>query len=248
MVKKTATTEETGAALVRRLLREAERGALSTRLVAQAAPGATASVAAGEAGAGGWPYGSLVLVASDLDGAPLLLVSDLAEHAKNLAADPRASLLIDGTGGHKNPLAGPRATLVGRARHAPEPRALERFLRRHPAARVYAGFRDFHLWRLELERAHLVAGFGRIQWIAAAEILLTERQWRWLATREQRLLDGLNEPARLERRRGWHAVGLDPEGLDLWKSGRHRRVAFKQALANEKAARAALARTARIQP
>lgn len=243
MVKKTASEETAGAGLVRRLLREAERAALSTRLVVP-----VGAAGAGATDASGWPYGSLVLVASDLDGTPLLLVSDLAEHAKNLAADPRASLLIDGTAGMRNPLAGPRATLVGRALGTTEPRALERFLRRHPAARLYAGFRDFHLWRLELERAHLVAGFGRIAWIAAADILLADRQWRWLAAREKPLLDGLNDPARLKRRRGWHAVGLDPEGLDLWKAGRHRRLRFAAPLANEKAARAALARTARIQP
>jgi hypothetical protein len=241
MVKKVAEPE-TGARLARRLLREAERAALSTALPV---PG---SIATGEAEPGGWPYGSLVLLASDLDGAPLLLISELAEHARNLAADPRASLLLDGTAGMKNPLAGPRLTLLGRAARDPNPRALERFLRRHPAARLYAGFRDFHLWRLELERAHLVAGFGRIEWLPAGALLLGPTQWRWLAAREKPLLDGLNEPAPLKRRRGWHAVGLDPDGLDLWRAGRHRRVAFAERLGSEKAARAAVARAARIRP
>ncbi len=117
-----------------------------------------------------WPYVSLVLVAPDRDGSPLMLLSDLAEHSKNLSRDPRASLLFDGTVGMAEPLAGPRITLMGRVAPAPESDALDRYLAVHPGAASWSGMSDFHLYRLVPARAHLVAGFGRIAWIEAVEL------------------------------------------------------------------------------
>src|SRR5262249_48912732 len=131
--------------LVRRLLRAADRGALGT------------------IHAEGEPYASLVLVALDLDASPLLLLSDLAEHSHNIARDPRVSLLIDGTAGLTDPLSGPRATLLGRAVVVHERQLLARYLARHPSAEAYAGFSDFKLYRMEIERAHLVASYGLIR-------------------------------------------------------------------------------------
>ena len=119
----------------------------------------------------GWPFASLVLAALDADGTPLLLISDLAEHAKNIAREPRVSLLFDGTAGLADPLTGPRVTVLGEARRSDDPARLERFLTRHPSAELYAGFADFHLYRVEVARGHLVAGFGRIHWIEAQELL-----------------------------------------------------------------------------
>src|SRR5271167_648019 len=83
---------------------------------------------------GGAPYVSLVLVAADLDASPLLLLSDLAQHSRNIAFDPRISLLLDATVGHPDPLAGPRLTLMGRALPTEEPRCLGRFVSHHPAS------------------------------------------------------------------------------------------------------------------
>ena len=85
------------AASVRRLIRSQDRASLATTL-------------AGD----GTPYASLVLYATAADATPVLLLSNLAEHTKNLKADPRASLLVDGTAGLADPLTGARATLVGR--------------------------------------------------------------------------------------------------------------------------------------
>jgi hypothetical protein len=113
----------------------------------------------------GWPYVSLVLVTPDQRGCPLLLLSDLAEHTKNIKRDGRASLLFDGTADLVEPLAGPRLTVMGRIAPAPEPAALTRYVTRHPAAEGWAEMGDFHLYRLSPARAHLVAGFGRIAWI-----------------------------------------------------------------------------------
>ena len=79
-------------------------------------------------GRGAWPYASLVLVAVDHDLSPILLLSDLAEHSKAIAADPRVSLLFDGTGGLAQPLTGPRVTLLGRAAETDDERLKRRFL------------------------------------------------------------------------------------------------------------------------
>jgi len=153
----TARVEETQ--LARRLLAGTARATLATAL------------AEADNGQGGWPYASLVLVATDEDGQPLLLLSDLAEHAKNIAADDRVSLLLDGTAGHEDLLAGPRLTLLGRAKIIDNPQARARFVARHASAATYAGFADFRCYRVTVERAHLVAGFGRIRWIEAAALL-----------------------------------------------------------------------------
>jgi heme iron utilization protein len=119
----------------------------------------------------GAPYVSLVLVAFDADGSPLLLLSRLAQHTKNLLADPRVSLLFDGTAGLENPLTGPRLTVLGAAAPCRDSTALDRYFARHPSAEAYAGFSDFDLYRVTIDRGHLVAGFGKIAWIEAAALL-----------------------------------------------------------------------------
>ena len=119
----------------------------------------------------GAPYVSLVLVAFDADGSPLLLISRLAQHTKNLLADPRVSLLFDGTGGLDDPLAGPRLTVLGAAGPCPDPAALKRYIERHRSAEAYAGFSDFKLYKVTVVRGHYVAGFGQIRWVEAAALL-----------------------------------------------------------------------------
>jgi putative heme iron utilization protein len=119
----------------------------------------------------GAPYVSLVLVAFDADGSPLLLLSRLAQHTKNLLADPCVSLLFDGTAGLDDPLTGPRLTVLGSAAACIDHEALERYVARHPSARTYAGFSDFDLYRVTIERGHCVAGFGKIAWIDARALL-----------------------------------------------------------------------------
>ena len=119
----------------------------------------------------GRPYVSLVLSALDANGAPLLLLSDLAQHSRNIAADPRVSMLFDGTAGLDDPLTGARVTLIGTVlRIDDDEAARDLYVKAHPSAAGYAGFGDFHLYRVSVERAHLVAGFGRIEWIEAADL------------------------------------------------------------------------------
>jgi heme iron utilization protein len=109
-----------------------------------------------------FPFVSLVLPALDGAGRPLLLLSDLSDHARNLQADPRASLLYDGTFGLKEPLTGPRVTLIGSVAPAESAENRRAYLARQPSAETYAGFGDFRLYRFDPAEALFVAGFGRI--------------------------------------------------------------------------------------
>jgi putative heme iron utilization protein len=197
--------EKQGAA-ARRLIRNCDHGALATSLA-------------------GHPYVSLVACACESDASPLLLLSDLAQHTRNLAADPRVSLLFDGTGAYPDRLAGPRLTLLGRAERIDNPGAAARFAARHPASATYAGFADFRLYRIAVERGHLVAGFGRIVWIEA-EQLRFQGGAAALAGAEAEIVAHMNEDhadaialyaERILGRHGadWRMTGIDPEGIDL---------------------------------
>jgi heme iron utilization protein len=191
----------------------------------------------------GAPYASLVLTATAADGAPLLLISDLAQHTINIAADPRVALLFDGTGELDEPLTGPRATVLGRAARGDDAALRARYLARHPSAALYAGFADFHLYRVTIERAHLVAGFGRIDWVDAGALLppglaaLADAEAALLAEIE----DGdaglmLGRPGE-----GWRVTGIDAEGVDLRRGGVVARRDFPAPVADAASARAALA-------
>lgn len=157
------TDEIDPAPFCRRIIRAADRAALATTAIK------------GKGGVGGpWPYASLVLTTCDEQGNPLLLISDLADHTRNLRADPRVSLLYDGTGGLDEPLTGPRITLQGEAEQIEDGAVMDIYLDRHPSAKIYAEFTDFHLFRIRPLRAHLVAGFGRIHWVEANDLLETD--------------------------------------------------------------------------
>jgi putative heme iron utilization protein len=184
---------------------------------------------------GTWPYTSLVLVAADHDRSPILLLSDLAEHSKAIAADGRVSLLYDGTQGLDQPLTGPRVTLLGRANRAADERLGRRFLARHPDAAMYAGFKDFRFYRVTVERAHLVGGFGKIRWLGASE--LTTEPPAGLAESEEAIVSHMNKDhtdavqlyaGKLLGLPGndWRMTGIDGEGIDLRQGGRVARLAF----------------------
>jgi putative heme iron utilization protein len=197
----------------------------------------------------GWPYASLVLAALDHDASPLLLLSDLAEHSKNLKRDSRASLLFDGTAGRDDPLTGARVTVLGEVKPIDDARLLARFTARHPSAAGYAGFADFHLSRLEIARAHLVAGFGRIHVIAAPA--LRSPAAPALAAAESGILEHMNddhaEAIELYATRlagasgsGWRMTGIDPEGIDLRCGSETGRVDFAEPVVTATAAPSAL--------
>ncbi len=174
----------------------------------------------------GWPYVSLVLVATAMDGAPLLLLSRLAEHTKNIAGDARVSLLFDATEDAPSRLAGARATVLGRAMRSDDKDELARFLQRHPEAEAYAGFADFGLFRVHVDRAHLVAGFGRIHWVDEREIVLPNVAG-FTAVADAELQRLASDAALRPKLGAWSITGIDPEGLDLRAGQRTARVGFE---------------------
>ena len=234
---------EPPAATARRLIRAGDTAALSTAL-------------AGEDGAAAWPYGSLVLVAADHDGCPVLLLSDLAEHSRNLARDNRLSLMFDGTVGLDDPLTGARVTVLGRSERTDDRRLRERYLARHPSAAGYVDFRDFGFYRVAPTRAHLVAGFGRINWIEAADLLFDAANCAALGDREADVIAHMNtdhaDAIGLYANvllgldgTGWRLTGGDPEGVDLRLAGRVARLAFANPVRDAAGARKELVRLAK---
>jgi putative heme iron utilization protein len=224
----------------RELLRSLDRASLGT-LMRPDAPGA------------GLPYTSLVMAAVDHDASPILLISTLADHTKNLLANPAVSLLFDGTVGLVEPLTGPRVTVQGTAQRTEDKAIAARFVGRHPGAAMYAGFKDFGFWRVEVSRAHLVAGFGRIHWIAANDVLFDAHAAAALRDAEADIIAHMNgEHAdavqlyanKLLGRSGgdWKMTGVDPEGADLRRDGEIARLNFDKPVQDAEAARVELVR------
>ncbi len=229
---------------------QTEQGLAVRALIRRCRRASAATLLQGEEARVAGPYASLVMVAADLDASPLLFLSTLAVHSRNLERDPRMALLLDGTEGLENPLAGERATLLGVCERTSCPRLRSRYLRYHPDAARYADFADFHLCRLRLERAHLVAGFGRIAWVPAPAVLLSEAITRDLLRREEALLGELEREqtdnlqllaaAAGATPGGWRPIGLDPEGLDLARGRERLRIPFPATVADPEQLRAAL--------
>ena len=227
---------------------EAERARRLVRAVPKAALGTILRAADGH------PYVSLVSVATAHDGAPLLLLSDLSDHAKNLKGDDRVALLLDGTGEVEDPLAGERVSLLGRLGRTDRASDRTRYLARHPAAALYADFGDFGFYRMSVERAHLVGGFGRIYWLDGADVVVVPQPA--LAEGEPGLLEHVNRDHRdmvqlcAQQLLGlegtdWVLTGLDPEGCDLRLRGLTARLEFDAPISDPETARAALVGLAR---
>jgi hypothetical protein len=191
----------------------------------------------------GHPFASLVNVATDADGSPVILVSRLSTHTANIEIDGRASILLAETG-KGDPLAHPRLTVLGRigqvARGSDdEARVRRRFLARHPKSELYAGFGDFAFWRLTAASAHLNGGFARAADLEAADILTPVADAADLLATEADAIAHMNadhaEACRLyatkllgEPDGAWRITGLDPDGADLAFGDRTARLAFPQ--------------------
>ncbi len=198
---------------------EGQNIADAKRLLRVSRLGALASL-----GPDGSPLTTLVTVASDYDGSPLLLMSMLSQHTKNLLRDPRAGLLLSAPASRGDPLNSPRLSLSGRISRFDQPHARRRFIRTHPKSKLYAEFADFAFYRLDIKSVHFNGGFGRAAPMTAIELLTPVVGAEALLEAEERLLAEINaeraNPIRLgpisaEVSRRWRAASLDPEGVDL---------------------------------
>jgi len=205
----------------KKLLREARSAALATLM----------------AGSGD-PYCSLVNVATTPDGAPILLLSKLALHTKNILVDPRVSLMLDERK-EGDPLQGARVMLMGRLAATADAVARAAYLRRQPEAEMFAGFADFAFYRMEIVRAHLVAGFGRIVDLTAQDVLTDTVGAEALLEAEAGAIAHMNadhaEACRFYATKllggpdgAWKCVGIDPEGIELQQGRTALRLFFPQ--------------------
>lgn len=197
----------------------------------------------------GTPYASLVNIATDVQGWPLILVSTLAWHTRNLLADPRASIMVAELPATGDALTGPRVTVMGRFSQVQDGGLKRRYLARHPAAALYSGFSDFAFWRLEPVMAHAVAGFGRIETIGADEMFPSTDEMTAL---EESAINHMNsdhaDAVQLYAEKllgatagGWNMVGLDPDGADLQRGEETLRLSFSSPIYTAEALRAHLA-------
>ncbi|MBN8533253.1 MAG: HugZ family protein [Rhizobiales bacterium] len=198
----------------------------------------------------GFPITTLVSVATDLDGAPVILVSGLSHHTKNLFADPRCSVLLS-EGGRGDPLAHPRLTLTARAEKIQDNTIRRRFLARHPKAKLYVDFPDFAFYRLVPHRMQLNGGFARAFDGDGALILSDIGDRAAFAALEDSAVAHLNDDhaealalyARVLCKMGggnWRATGLDPDGLDLALGERAARISFTPPLRDARSLRLGL--------
>jgi heme iron utilization protein len=198
--------------LARLLLRRCRQGALATLM----------------AGSGD-PYCSLVNVASHPDGSPILLISRLALHTKNILGDTRVSLMLDERA-EGDPLEGSRIMLAGRAEEESRPEELallrRRYLNAHPSAEAFVDFKDFSFFGIRPAGLHLVAGFGRIIDLKPEQFLTDISDAETLLEAEQGAIEHMNED-HLDAMKlcatkllgaptaDWRCTGCDPDGIDL---------------------------------
>lgn len=118
------------------------------------------------------PYVSLVTVARVGETSMAMLLSGLAKHTQNLAKCPAVSLLLcEETSPDSDPMAAPRATLMGqivRLPHEDDMNVRDAFLQKHPNSRMVAGFGDFFFHVMHIEECHVIAGFGRIETLSSS--------------------------------------------------------------------------------
>lgn len=208
---------------VKSLLRRSRQGALATLMSGS-----------------GDPYCSLVNVASHSDGSPILLISRLAIHTRNLLADARVSLMLDERV-EGDPLEGSRIMLSGHAEEITSKReiARQRYLNAHPTAQVFVDFKDFSFFRIRPGGTHLVAGFGRILDLKPEEFLTDLSDADALVEAEQGAVEHMNtdhqEALGLYATRllgaaaaDWRCSGIDPEGIDLQAGNRTLRLDFPE--------------------
>lgn len=197
--------------------------------------------------ASGYPLSTLVTIATDVDGSPILLLSGLSLHTRNLLANPRASLLLSATG-KGDPLAHPRLTLVGSFEVSEEPRVARRFVARHPKSRLYVELPDFRFFRMNISGVHLNGGFARAASLTPADLLLDLSEAEELLAIEEGAVAHMNQDhiealalyAGQPAGTGTVCTGLDPEGIDLLSGDEAVRAVFPERITRAVALRKVL--------
>jgi hypothetical protein len=201
----------------------------------------------------GFPFGSVAPFILDQAGCPVILISTLAEHTKNIDADPRVSLIVQPYSPDMQ-VAG-RVTVLGHARRLDDKSTLgPRYLRFHPQAESYFAMHDFSFYRIEPVRIRFIGGFGKIHWVEPAQYLLLGSP---LTAEEDGILAHMNadhgdnlraycrhvhgiEPAQVMM------IGIDQDGFDVRADEHILRFGFDQPVTDANQARQALVVLAKV--
>ena len=210
-----------------------------------------------------FPYATFTLTAFDYDLSPIILLSDLSEHTKNLRFNENASIILceeqkmynyfpkffnklKKVSNYEDPMSRPRITLIGKFNITKESQDRERFLYRHPASRLYEGFKDMNFFKMKIKSAHLVGGFANVKWFDHTELLC--KNFKNFKNLEKQIIEHMNSchqesinaytkkflPYISGNKNNWKLVGIDPDGFDLRKKDKLARIAFEKGINNAK--------------
>jgi putative heme iron utilization protein len=193
----------------------------------------------------GYPFGSIAPYCMDEQCRPIIYISNIAQHTRNIVADPRVSLtVIEDSGSSNDVQAQGRVTCIANARpvEGAETGIRERYFRHFPSARQYSQTHDFAFFRLELVRVRFIGGFGQIFWVEPAEFMTPNP---FSAVQELRIIDHMNNDHReaLNYYAGGTTatmMGIDAEGFDILAAGKKLRFDFDIPVRNMEQARQAL--------
>lgn len=203
------------------------------------------------------PFASLVTPACAPDLSPLLWLSTLSEHTRQLLREPRCALLFQGAAAEANPQTAPRVTLTGLAERIEDSALKSRWLARHPYAALYADFGDFGLWRIKPGAALMVGGFARATRLRLAELMPDPVAVAAIAEAEDEIVGHVNQDhpdavaaiaqGLLGGAAGaWRVATVDVDGLDLVLGETLLRLGFTAPATGPEAVRTELIRAARL--
>jgi putative heme iron utilization protein len=183
------------------------------------------------------PYVSLANIATDAQGHPVVFISRLAWHTRNIEADPLASIMVSEIPSEGDALTGPRVTVMGRFERLDANMIASRYVNHHPETRLYLDFPDFSFFRLIPQKIHAVAGFGRIETMEPDEVFLPESAAAAVTLAAQGAIDHMNADHAdavelyavklLGAAAGkWRVTAIDPDGALLALEGKVLRLAF----------------------
>jgi len=173
----------------------------------------------------GYPFGSLTPFVASHEGRPVILVSSLAQHTRNILADPRVCLTVyDPTERYK--LSSSRVSIMGEGAPVPESEHAmlsDRYFAFFPHSRAYQNDLDFEFYWVEPHRVRYVSGFGRVHWLSKEGWILPPPSWRSL---EAGIIAHMNEtdrPVLADMCRYFHQrkprcaymIAADPEGFHV---------------------------------
>lgn len=205
------------------------------------------------------PYISLANIATDGPGRPIIFISKLAWHTRNILATPSGSIMVSEIPAEGDALTGPRVTIMGDFEPIAAAEISERYAEHHPAARFYLEFPDFSFWRLIPQKIHAVAGFGRIETMDPDEVFLPESAAAAVMASVPGAIAHMNEDHAdavalyatklLAAPAGdWRITAIDPDGAHLGLVDKVLRLAFEEPVTSPDGLRqafVALARKAR---